>query len=100
MKQNADWMHHVAPLALKVGDMDGPVSSKELCPAYNPDPYKIIAIKGSMVTAKRNDHVITRNSSHFKTLPANENHLCQSGGLVDEMSWTGLKSFLNEPQNP
>ena len=29
-------------------------------------PYKIVAIKGTMITARRNDHHITRNCSHFK----------------------------------
>lgn len=49
-----------------------------------------------MVTVKRNDHVITSNSSHFKTLPANENHPSQSDGLKvtsggrDVMDWTEI----------
>lgn len=98
MKQNADWMRHVAPLALRVGDMVLCRQKKEgkLCPAYSPHTYKVIAIKGSMVTAKGNDHVITRNSSHFKTLPANENHPSQSDGLKvtcggrDVMDWTEI----------
>ena len=29
-------------------------------------PYEIIAAKGTMITARRNDHHITRNCSHFK----------------------------------
>ncbi|KAK0148838.1 hypothetical protein N1851_010749 [Merluccius polli] len=82
MKLNADKTRHVAPVALKVGVRVLCRQKKEgkLCPAYNPCPYKVIAVKGSMVTAKRNDHVITRNSSHFKTLPAVENHHTQSSG--------------------
>ena len=76
MKQKADRMRRVAPLALRVGDVVLCRQKKEgkLCPAYNPQLYKVIAVKGSMVTAKCNNHVITRNSSHFKTLPANAKH--------------------------
>ena len=29
-------------------------------------PYKIVAIKGTMITARGNDHHITGNCSHFK----------------------------------
>lgn len=96
MKQKADRMRRVAPLALRVGDVVLCRQKKEgkLCPAYNPQPYKVIAIKGSMVTAKCNNHVITRNSSHFKTLPANAKNSSQSCGLKvmsggrDAMNWT------------
>ena len=48
-------------------------------PIYNPKPYKIVSKKGSMVTAKRGERNVTRNSSRFKTVtfnvpndPANE----------------------------
>jgi hypothetical protein len=36
---------------------------------YNLLPYTVIAIKGSMITAHTNDHVITKNISFFKPLP-------------------------------
>ena len=29
-------------------------------------PYKLVAIKGTIITARLNDHHITRNCSHFK----------------------------------
>ncbi len=35
-------------------------------PRWDPQPYTIIAIKGTMVTAKRGDIKVTRNSSGFK----------------------------------
>ncbi len=34
----------------------------------DPKPYRVVAVKGTMVTAKRQDHEITRNSSHFKLI--------------------------------
>ncbi|ESO96074.1 hypothetical protein LOTGIDRAFT_160059 [Lottia gigantea] len=39
--------------------------------AYNPKPYTVIAVKGSMIMAKRHEHCITRNSSYFKIIPNN-----------------------------
>jgi len=36
---------------------------------YNPKPYTVITMKGSMITARTDDHVITRNISFFKPLP-------------------------------
>ena len=37
-------------------------------PYYDPVPYIVSDIKGNMVTAKRDDHVITRNNSFFKVI--------------------------------
>ncbi len=36
---------------------------------FDPAPYKVIEVKGSMVTATRNKKSITRNVSHFKQIP-------------------------------
>ena len=38
----------------------------KLTPPFCPTPYEVTARKGSMITAGRGDHRITRNSSHFK----------------------------------
>lgn len=38
----------------------------KLTPRFNPKPYRVTAIKGTMITARRPDHMITRNCSHFK----------------------------------
>ena len=38
----------------------------KLTPRFNPKPYRITAIKGTMITARRPNHMITRNCSHFK----------------------------------
>ena len=35
--------------------------TKKLTTPFDPKPYKVIAVKGTMVTAKRQDHKITRN---------------------------------------
>ena len=35
---------------------------------YEPEPYQVIAKNGSIVTASRGDHNVTRNSSRFKRI--------------------------------
>ena len=35
-------------------------------PPYDPKPYKVTQIKGTMITAERDDHIITRHASQFK----------------------------------
>ena len=42
-------------------------------PYYDPVPYTIVKRKGNMITAKRNDHQITRNSSFFKRVNVRHN---------------------------
>ena len=42
----------------------------KLTPTYKPKPDRTTHKKGSMITASHPDHVITRNSSHFKTIPS------------------------------
>jgi len=51
----------------------------KLTSLYDPEPYSITKIKGSMITATRPDQEITRNSSHFK-----EVHVKTSNTELDE----------------
>lgn len=52
----------------KVGDQVLVLQPKvnKLTSRFNPKPYRITTIKGTMITASRKDHHITRNCSHFK----------------------------------
>ena len=40
---------------------------------FDPKPYEVINKKGSKITARREDHQITRNSSFFKTVKNSPN---------------------------
>ncbi|KAK9729923.1 Integrase core domain, partial [Popillia japonica] len=46
----------------------------KLTPAFNPLPYKITLIKGTKVTAERENSVITRNASFFKPYISRSNN--------------------------
>ena len=55
---------------------------------FEPNPYKITQIKGSMITAKRvtDDKCITRNSSFFKKISFGENNVDVYDNVDDEVS--------------
>jgi len=70
MKKYFDDRHSAKPSQLKIGDtviVQKPRTNK-LSSFYDPRPYTITAINGSMITAERENHTITRNSSHFKKI--------------------------------
>ncbi|XP_060776523.1 uncharacterized protein LOC132885998 [Neoarius graeffei] len=70
MKTYSDTCQHARPHPFQPGDMvlcSQPRHNK-LTPAYNPKPYKVTTVKGTMVTAERSGHSVTRNSSFFKKL--------------------------------
>lgn len=70
MKSYADRKRKTKISTLKPGDQVLVKQQKKnkLTLPFNPKPYKIIRKKGSMITAQRGRHEITRNSSYFKAL--------------------------------
>lgn len=42
--------------------------SNKYMPTFDPSPYEVTATKGTMITANRPDHTITRNAKFFKTI--------------------------------
>ncbi len=44
----------------------------KLTPPFDPNPLIVTKVNGTMVTAERNDYVITRNISYFKKYYQNE----------------------------
>ena len=77
-KLYADRKHYVKTSSIQVGDAVLVRNEKKgrLEPKYDPRPYTVVAKKGTMVTASRDNprHVITRNSSFFKRLKIEENN--------------------------
>lgn len=70
MRTYADARRHTQPCNLQTGDavLVKQQRKNKLTPPFCPRPYQVTARKGSMVTAGRGDHRITRNSSHFKSV--------------------------------
>ena len=68
MRTYADARRHTKPCHLQTGDavLVKQRRRNKLTPPFCPTPYQVTARKGSMITAERGHHQITRNSSHFK----------------------------------
>ena len=67
---------------------------------FKPNPYKIIAIKGSMVTAKRGAHVTTRNATHFKRLELNPSGHVEPKSTGGNKTQSDSQTFKPSPMPP
>ena len=73
MKKNADKTNHAQPTKIKTVDevlIKQNKCNKSTIP-FGPKPYRVIRIKGQMLTAERQSYRIIRSSSHFKR-PSND----------------------------
>jgi hypothetical protein len=70
MKVYVDSRRHAKSKHLQVGDyvLVKLAKKDKLSPYYDPVPYIVTKIKGTMISASRNDHRITRNASFFKKI--------------------------------
>ena len=70
MKIYADEKRGAKDVQLDIDDLvlvkQKPLNKSET--AFNPLPYQVTDIKGTMVTAENKGHKVTRNSSHLKPL--------------------------------
>ena len=72
MKRYADARRHASFQTLQIGDrvlVKAPKVNK-FSSYYDPRPYEVTAVKGSMITASRQGGTITRNTSFFKKIAA------------------------------
>lgn len=70
-KTYADIKSHAKPHSFSIGDrvLVKQQKKNKFSSYFDPNPFMITDIKGSMITAVRNNHPITRNSSFFRKLP-------------------------------
>ena len=68
MKRDSDARRHAKPCPLIPGDtvLHKQQKHNKLITPYNSEPHTVSKVTGSMVTATRDGHSITRNSSFFK----------------------------------
>ena len=73
MKELADTRLGAQESGLEVGDQVLIRQEKrdKMDLPFVPSPYKVESKKGSMVTARRGDHSVTRNTSFFKRITPN-----------------------------
>ena len=73
MKTYADTRRHARPSTFKVGDsvLAKQTRANKLTTRFDIRPRQVTEVKGSMITANRDSHSITRNSSFFKKVRNN-----------------------------
>ena len=77
MKSYGDKHHRAKESTIQIGDtvlLRQPKQNK-FTPPFDPEPFKVTAVKGSMITVRNKSRSVTRNSSFFKktaNFPASE----------------------------
>ncbi|CAB3977860.1 Hypothetical predicted protein [Paramuricea clavata] len=68
MKRNADKSANAKEVDIKVGDtvLVRQTKKNKWSTRFDPKPYCVTRVKGTMITATRSGHYITRNISFFK----------------------------------
>ena len=107
MKQYADASLNTKPSDLRPDDVVLLRNRREtkLTPAFDPQPYTIIGRKGSVISAKRGERVITRNSAFFKPVPLfrRASHETDPDNFVidvDRRQLAGLADLTDDPVVP
>ena len=74
MKANADKFHHAKEHNILVGDtvLVRQKKKNKWSTRFDPEPYCVTRTKGTMITATRPGHYITRNLSFFKKISPQE----------------------------
>jgi hypothetical protein len=69
-KMYADLAQHAVHTEFKTGDtvMLKWIRDNKHQPLFDPYPYKVVSVKGNMITANRPGHSVTRNSRFFKKI--------------------------------
>ena len=77
MKANADKFHHAKEHNILVGDtvLVRQKKTNKWSTRFDPEPYCVTRTKGTMITATRPGHYITRNISFFKKISPQERNL-------------------------
>ena len=70
MKEHADQQREATPSDINPGDivLVKQLKHNKITTPYDSSPYVVTERKGTLLTAKRNEKEITRNSSHFKSI--------------------------------
>ena len=97
MKMNADKFNHAKEHTILVGDtvLVRQQKKNKLSTRFDPEPYQVTRVKGTMVTATRPEHYVTRNISFFKKISPQQSHR-QDTDREEEEIWDELNDSDNE----
>ena len=76
INMNADKFNHAKEHTILVGDtvLIRQQKKNKLSARFDPEPYQVTRVKGTMVTATRPGHYVTRNISFFKKISPQQSH--------------------------
>ena len=81
-----------------------PLETNNITPAFDLQPYTVVGRKGSLISAKRGERVITRNTSFFKHVPlihqANLETDRDDGAVITEVDDVQQSDPLKHPVAP
>jgi transposase InsO family protein len=98
MKDNADSKVREKENVVKIGDMVLVRQKKQnkFSTKFDPSPYRVTEVKGSMITALRDKKSITRNISHFKPVRSDT----ETPGAHDSDSSDDEQDIIDNAINP
>ena len=96
MKMNADKFNHAKEHTILVGNtvLVRQQKKNKLSTRFDPEPYQVTRVKGTMVTATRPGHYVTRNISFFKKISPQKSHRQDTDR--EEEIWDELNDSDNE----
>lgn len=101
MKNYADSRARAKPHTFKIGDrvlVKRPKVNKFSTP-FDPRPYTVVNIKGSMISARLHGNTITRNSSFFKLYRSLERSIIDDDDAYSVCSEQPMEQIpANEPE--
>jgi hypothetical protein len=102
VKTYVDKTREVKETNLKVGDTVLARQSKKnkFSTSYEPQPYKVVSIKGSSVTARRGDKYITRHTSFMKKFSGTAKGKDDEGTTTDDVSEEDNHQENHDVQEP
>lgn len=103
MKAYADSRRHASSHTLQIGDqvLHRQPKQHKLTAPYNTVPHTVTRTKGSMITAVRGSHSITRNSSFFKRFVPPQNAVpCERGNDLPKVVTSTRYPIRRNRQSP
>ena len=99
IKKYADSKAYVKSSKIRAGDTVVLKRDHSYCKSQTPyesKPYKVTVCKGSMITARRGERTVTRNSSFFKLVRQNDEH---TGDNSTDGEYDYFENTNSEPDN-
>ena len=88
MKENADRRSRAQERIVEIGDLVlvRQKRKNKFSTKFDPKPYRVVRVKGTMITACRDGHYVTRNISFYKKLPDRDDVQIDNGFENDEIN--------------